>query len=178
VNQATRAYLVTLGNPYAKLSILDEEEALPVRSSPATRSQERSRRHRARGDATQAYLFKLEDPYAKLSIVPQHEPDDTPEQRPAVELIWKTRTEVYCFVSDALALPLFRSRPPRKLKEFGGKVVRLSPTAQRALYHRISAHLPDARVVYNRLPPTELDRLLAKLVEMADDAAALDGPAD
>jgi hypothetical protein len=176
MDEATRAYIVKLGNPYAKLSIIDQEKELGVYPSLSARQAERHRRNRTSDNTTQAYLFKLEDPYAKLSVLPQ--PDDVPEPLLAGALIWKTRTEVYRYVSDALALPLFLSRPPRKLKEFGGKVVRLSATAQWALYHRISAHLPDAHVAYNRLAPAELDEMLIKLVEMADDAAALDGQAD
>jgi ABC-type Na+ transport system ATPase subunit NatA len=63
------------------------------------------------------------------------------------------------------------------LKEFGEAVISLSPRAQHALRRRIAAHLPDEHVVYNRLSPKELDRLFAKLLELADDAAASDAQA-
>jgi hypothetical protein len=178
MDEATRAYLFKLGNPYAKLSILDDKE-LAALSTVAQPSRAKRRASKSDVDATRAYLFKLEDPYAKLSIIPQEELRFAPaEPQAAISLLWKTRTDVYEYVSEAFALPLFRTRPPVLLKQFGEKVIRLSPRAQNALYHRIAAHLPDEKVAYNRLPPKELDQLLNKLVEMADDAAALDGQTD
>jgi len=175
MDEATRAYLFKLGNPYAKLSVLDDEEPARIQAAnaPALAARPTSKRL---VDATQAYLFKLEDPYAKLSVLPEEEsPFASAEALAAIDLLWKTRTDVYEYVSGAFALPFFRTRPPALLKQFGEKVIRLSPRAQRALYNRIAAHLPDERVVYNRLSPRELDQLLVKLIEMADAAAALDG---
>jgi hypothetical protein len=171
MDDATRAYLFTLGNPYAKLSILDEEEAV---TGPAAAPESRPRRRTLKSgvDATQAYLFELENPYAKLSIFP---PAEREEQ---IDLIWKTRTNVYEYVSESFALPSFGKRPPPLLKQLGEKVIRLGPRAQRALYDRIAAHLPDEQIVYNRLSPKELDRLLIKLIEMANVVAALDGKKD
>jgi hypothetical protein len=168
MDQTTRGYLFTLGNPYAKLSILDEEETVTV---PAAVPASRPKRSASKSgvNATQTYLFELGNPYAKLSISP---PAERQEQ---IDLLWKTRTSVYDYVSEKFALPSFGTRPPPLLKQFGEKVVRLGPRAQRVLYDRVAAHLPDEQIVYNRLSPKELDRLLLKLIEMADAAAALDG---
>jgi hypothetical protein len=156
MNEPTRAYLFMLGNPYAKLSILDEDEAMTVPSA----------------EAAQAYLFELENPYAKLSIFPPA------EEQEEIELLWKTRTSVYEFVSETFALPSFGRRPPPLLKQLGEKVTRLGPRAQRGLYDQVAAHLPDERIVYNRLSPRERDQLLTRLIEMANSAAALDGKKD
>src|SRR5207302_4001714 len=98
---------------YAKLSVLDEENApIPCRSIDKSRSRKLDGL-----DATQAYLFNLEDPYAKLSVIPPEEP---------VDLLWKTRTDVYGYISGEFALPLFRTRPPPLLRQLGEKVIRLS----------------------------------------------------
>ena len=174
MDEETRAYLFTLGNPYAKLSVLDdvELEKVSVAAQPPLLKRRRSKDD---ANAAQAYLFKLENPYAKLSIVPQEEFAFAPAQPPeSIDLLWKRRTEVYEYVGQAFALQ-FHSPIPALLKQFGGKVIRLSPRAQNALRDRIAAHLPDEQIVYNRLSPKELERLLAKLLEMADDALALDG---
>ena len=123
-------------------------------------------------ESTRAYLFTLGNPYAKLSILPQA------QRKEHIDCIWKTRTSVYEYVSQKFALPSFGTRPPSLLKQFGEKVIRLSPRTQRALCDRIAAHLPDEQIVYNRLSPQELDRLLITLIEMADAFAALDGEKD
>lgn len=170
MDKETQAYLFRLGNPYAKLSIVDQDEAPEVRSATA----EPARRKRFRSSLanvdqpTQAYLFKLEDPYAKLSFATEIIPQGS------TEFLWKSKTEVYHYVAESFALPQLLTRPPALLKRFGEKVTRLSPLAQKALYDRLSAHIPDVNVVHNRLSPKELDRLLTTLVEMANDAAALD----
>lgn len=177
MDEATRASLFIMGNPYAKLSILDDEE-LAREAATAQLSRAKRRRSNIRIDATQAYLFQLENPYAKLSILPQEELTFTstdPEEQ--VDVLWKTRTQVYQYIGEAFALPFVRTRPPELLRQFGGKVIRLSPRAQRALHRRIAAHLPDEHIVYNRLSPKELDQLFVKLLGMANDAAALDGQA-
>jgi hypothetical protein len=171
MDEATRAYLFTLGNPYAKLSIVEEEEA--AKAPAATPLLHSKRRTSKRGvDTVQAYLFELENPYAKLSIFPPT------EGQQEVELLWKTRTSVYGYVSEKFALPSFGRRPPALLKQFGEKVISLGPRAQQALHDRIAAHLPDEQIVYNRLSPKQLDQLLIKLIEMAERVAALDGKKD
>ena len=124
-------------------------------------------------EATRAYIVKMGNPYAKLSILPDEVPSI--EQ---IDLLWKTRTDVYEYVSQAFSLPMLRTRRPALLTQFGQKVIKLGPKAQRALHQRISAHLPDENFVYNRLSPKDLDELLTKLHEMAHDAAALDGQTD
>ncbi len=173
MDEETQAYLFRLGNPYAKLSVVDQDEAPEVRSPTA----EPARRKRFRSsladvdESTQAYLFKLEDPYAKLSFASEAVP------QVSIELLWKSKTEVYHYVAESFALPHLMTRPPALLKRFGEKVARLSPLAQKALYDRLSAHMPDVNVAHNRLSPKELDHLLTTLVEMADDAAALDAEA-
>lgn len=172
MDEATRAYLVKLGNPYAKLSVLDDEET--VRTPVAKRRS--AKRH---ADATQAYLFKLQNPYAKLSILGQEEVPFTSGEPPqCIDLLWKTKTQVYEYVGKTFSLSITRSRPPPLLKQLGEKVIRLSPRAQNELQRRIAAYLPDEHIVYNRLPPNELDRLFVKLLEMADAVAALDGQKD
>jgi hypothetical protein len=178
MDEATRASLFKMGNPYAKLSILDDEEL--AREAATVQLARAKRRHsKIHVDGTQAYLFQLQNPYAKLSILPQEQLDFiSSEPQRNIDLLWKTRTQVYQYVSEAFALPFVRTRPPVLLKAFGKKVIGLSPRAQNALHRRIAAHLPDEQVVYNRLSPKELDRLFAKLLELADDAAALDGQAD
>jgi hypothetical protein len=159
MNKETQAYLFRLGNPYAKLSVVNQDEAQDARPRAAAPSPlKRFKSNAPAVDAsTQDYLFKLEDPYAKL--------------------IWKTRTEVYHYVAESFALPHLLTRTPALLKQFGETVSRLSPSAQTALYNRLSAHIPDVNVAHNRLSPKELDKLLTTLVEMADDAAALDAKA-
>jgi hypothetical protein len=171
MDETTRAYLFTLGNPYAKLSILDEEEAVTVPASIPVPDPKHPT-SKSGIDATQAYLFELGNPYAKLSVFP---PGEGQEE---IEFLWKTRTSVYEYVSEKFALRSFGRRPPPLLREFGKKAIRLSPRAQRALHDRIAAHLPDEQIVYNRLSPKELDELLIRLIEMADRAAALDGKKD
>lgn len=74
-------------------------------------------------------------------------------------------------------MPQLATRPPQALKQFGGKVVRLSPRGQHALQLRISAHVPELQVAYNRLSPTQLAKVLQKLIGMAEDAAATDAEA-
>jgi hypothetical protein len=109
MDEATRAYLFTLGNPYAKLSIVGEEEAA---KAPATAPVLHPKRRTSKSgiDAVQAYLFELENPYAKLSISPPA------EGQQEIELIWKTRTSVCEYVSEKFALPSFGRRPPSLLK--------------------------------------------------------------
>jgi hypothetical protein len=176
MDETMRASLAIMGNPYAKLSILDDEEL--AREAATAQLSCAKRPHSNTRDATQASLFELQNPYAKLSILPEEElalgSADPQEQ---IDILWKTRTQVYQYVSEAFALPFVRTRPPGLLRQFGEKVTRLSPRAQSALHRQIAAHLPDEHVVYNRLSPKELDRLFVKLLEMADDAAALDGQA-
>ncbi len=113
----------------------------------------------------------MEDPYARLSF------ESEEAQQAAPELLWKSRTEVYHYVAEAFAVPQVLKRTPALLKQFGDRVCQLSPRAQKALYDRLSAHIPDVHVTHNRLSPKELDQLLMTLLGMADDAAALDGEA-
>jgi hypothetical protein len=175
MDEATRVSLCIMGNPYAKLSILDDEE-LAREAATAQLARAKRRPSNTHIDATQAYLFELENPYAKLSILPQEElTSPSTDLQEQIDVLWKTRTQVYQYVSEAFALPFVRTRPPDLLRQFGEKVTRLSPRAQSALHRRIAAHLPDEHIVYNRLSPKELDELFVKLLEMADDAAALDG---
>jgi len=175
MDQATRAYLKMLGNPYAKLSIVDDEQSTSAVENTQSASTKR-RSAKSGGDAMQASLFEMQNPYAKLSILSEEEfALESANRQADTDLLWKTRTQVYKYVSEAFALPFVRTRPPELLKQFGGKVIRLSPRAQSALHRRIAAHLPDERIVYNRLSPKELEELFAKLLEMADDAAALNG---
>jgi hypothetical protein len=178
MDDATRAYLKMLGNPYAKLSILDDEQ--PTNAVVATQASGAKRRSaKSDGNAVQASLFEMQNPYAKLSILSEEELAlESADRQERPDLLWRTRTQVYQYVSEAFALPFVRTRPPELLKQFGVKVIRLSPRAQSALRCRIVAHLPNEHIVYNRLSPKELDRLFAKLLELADDAAVLDGEAD
>jgi hypothetical protein len=178
MDEATRTSLKMLGNPYAKLSILDDEQS--TNALVATHPESAKRRSaRSDGNAIQASLFEMQNPYAKLSILSEEElalgPADCQEQ---TDLLWKTRTQVYQYVSEAFALPFVRTRPPELLRQFARKVTRLSPRAQSALHRRIIAHLPDEQIVYNRASPRELDQLLVKLIEMADAAAVLDAEKD
>jgi len=178
MDEGMRASLFIMGNPYAKLSILDDEE-LAREAAKAQLSRSKRRRSNVQVDATQAYLFELENPYAKLSVLPQEELNPTAvEAQEQLGPLWTKRTQVYQFVSEAFALPFVRTRPPELLKEFALKVTRLGPRAQKALHSRIGAHLPDEKIVYNRLSPNEGDRLFLKLLEMADAVAALDGQKD
>jgi hypothetical protein len=166
-----------MGNPYAKLSILDDEE-LEREAATAQLSRPKRRRSSTPVDATQASLFEMQNPYAKLSILSEEElAFESADRQERTDLLWKTRTHVYQYVSEAFALPFVRTRPPELLRQFAGKVTRLSPRGQSALLRRIRAHLPDEQIVYNRLPPNELDRLFLKLLEMADAVAAVDGQA-
>jgi hypothetical protein len=177
MDEGMRASLFIMGNPYAKLSILDDEE-LEREAATAQLSRPKRRRSTPQVDATQAYLFDLENPYAKLSILPQEELNPTAvEPQEQIGPLWTKRTQVYQYVSEAFALPFVRTRPPELLRQFARKVTRLSPRAQGALYRRITAHLPDEHIVYNRLSPKELEQLLVGLLEMANDAAAPDGQA-
>jgi hypothetical protein len=178
MDEVTRAYLKMLGNPYAKLSILDDEQpaGAVVTTQPA-----RAKRLSAKSstDAMQPSLFEMQNPYAKLSILSDEELalESTGGQARSA-LLWKTRTQVYQFVSEAFALPFVRTRPPEPLRQFARRVIRLSPRAQSALHDRISVHLPNEKIIYNRLSPNELDRLFLKLLEMADAVAVLDGQKD
>jgi len=176
MKQAMRASLAIMGNPYAKLSILDDEE-LAMEAATAQMACGKGQ-HSETHKATQPSLFDLQNPYAKLSMLSDEELDPESADRHRVDLLWKTRTQVYEFVSKAFALPFLRTRPPELLRDFAQKVTRLDPRAQNALYRRIRAHLPDEQIVYNRLSSKELDRLFLKLLEMADAVAALDGEAD
>lgn len=177
MDEGMRASLFIMGNPYAKLSILDDEE-LEREAATAKLSRPQRRRSNTQVDATQAWLFEMQDPYAKLSILSDEElAGESAHCDEQTDLVWKTRTQVYQYVSEAFALPFVRTRPPELLRQFGGKVIRLGPRAQSALHRRIAVHLPDEHIVYNRLSPKELEQLFVKLLEMADDAAALDGQA-
>jgi hypothetical protein len=177
MDEATRAYLKLMGNPYAKLSILnDEPSTSAVGSTPLASAKRRSAK--SGGNAIQASLFEMQNPYAKLSIFSEEELAlESADRQERTDLLWKTRTHVYHYVSEAFALPFVRTRPPELLRQFAGKVTRLSPRGQSALHSRIRAHLPDEQIVYNRLPPNELDRLFLKLLEMAAAVAAVDGQA-
>jgi hypothetical protein len=175
MKQAMRASLVIMGNPYAKLSILDDEE-LAMEAATAQVACGKGQ-HSETHKATQPSLFELQNPYAKLSMLSDEELDPESADRQRVDLLWKTRTKVYQYVSETFALPFVRTRPPELLRKFGGKVIRLSPRAQSALHRRIADHLTDEQIVYNWLSPKELEQLFVKLLEMADDAAALDGQA-
>ena len=130
-------------------------------------------------DATRSYLVKLGNPYAKLSIVDQEElPLISAEQPRRIDLVWKKRTEVYNYIGETFSLPIVRNRPSPLLKQLGEKLVRLSPRAQNEFHRRIAAYLPDERIVYNRLPPNQLDQLFARLLEVAEAVSAMDGQAD
>lgn len=172
-----RASLFIMGNPYAKLSILDDEE-LAKEATTAQLSCAKGRHPDAR-QITPPSLIDLQNPYAKLSILSEEElaleSGDCSER---TDLLWKTRTQVYQYVSEALALPFVRTRPPELLRQFARKVISLSPRAQNEFHRRIAAYLPDEHIVYNRLAPNELDRLFVRLLEMADAVGAPDGQAD
>jgi hypothetical protein len=175
MDEATRAYLKMLGNPYAKLSILDDEQSTSAVGNTQPASAKR-RNAKSGGNAVQPSLFEMQNPYAKLSILSEEELAlESADRQQQTNLLWKTRTHGYQYVSEAFALPFVRTRPPELLRQFARKVIRLSPRAQSALHRRIRAHLPDEQIVYNRLPPNELDRLFLKLLEMADAVAASDG---
>src|SRR5436190_10300929 len=151
MDEATCAYLKMLGSPYAKLSILDDEEPTNavVTAQPAC---PKRRSARSDGNTIQASLFEMQNPYAKLSILSEDELAlESADRQAETDLLWKTRTQVYQYVSEAFSLPFVRTRPPELLRQFGGKVIRLSPRAQSALHRRIAAHLPDEHIVYNRL---------------------------
>lgn len=173
MKQAMRASLAIMGNPYAKLSILDDEELAmeAATAQVACGKGQDSETHKA----TQPSLFDLQNPYAKLSMLSDEELDPESADRQRVDLLWKTRTQVYQYVGETFALPFVQTRPPELLRRFAGKVTRLTLRAQSALHGRIAAYLPDERIVYNRLSPKELEQLFVKLLEMADDAAAADG---
>jgi hypothetical protein len=174
MKEAMRASLAVMGNPYAKLSILDDEE-LAQEAATAQLSCAKGR-HLDAKQTTPLSLIDLQNPYAKLSILSEEELAlESDDRRERTDLLWKTRTQVYQYVSEAFTLPFLRTRPPELLRQFGKKVIRLSPRAQSALHRRIAAHLPDEHIVYNRLSPKELEQLLVKLLEMADEAKALDG---
>ena len=176
MDKATRAYLKMLGNPYAKLSILDDEQSTSAvgNTQPASAKLGSAK---SGGNAVQPSLFEMQDPYAKLSMLSEEELESAGRQEQS-DLLWKTRTKVYEYVCETFSLSIGRNRAPPLLKQLGEKVIRLSPRAQNDLHRRIAAHLPDEHIVYNRLPPNELDRLFLKLLEMADAVAALDGQKD
>ena len=177
MNEATRAYLKMLGNPYAKLSILDDEQP----TSAVASAQPAGAKHRSAksGNAMQPSLFEMQNPYAKLSILSEEELAlELADRGERTHPVWKTRTQVYEYVGETFSLSIIRNRPLPLLKQLGEKVIRLSPRAQKELHRRIAAYLPDEHIVYNRLPPNELDGLFMKLLEMADAVAALDGQKD
>jgi hypothetical protein len=177
MDEGMRASLVIMGNPYAKLSILDDEE-LEREAVTAQLFRPLRRRSNTQVDATQASLFEMQNPYAKLSILSEEElAGESAHCQEQTDLVWKTRTQVYQYVSEAFALPFVRTRPPELLRQFAQAVTRLNPRVQSALHRRIAAHLPDEHIVYNRLSPKELDQLFVNLLEMANDAAAADGQA-
>jgi hypothetical protein len=177
MDEATRAYLKMLGNPYAKLSILDDE---PPTSAVANAQPTSAKRRSAKsGNAVQASLFEMQNPYAKLSILSEEELAlESADRRERTDPVWRTRTQVYEYVGETFSLSIIRNRPPPLLKQLAEKVIRLSPPAQKELHRRIAAYLPDEHIVYNRLPPNEVDGLFVKLLEMADAIAALDGQKD
>jgi hypothetical protein len=169
-----RASLAIMGNPYAKLSILDDEEL--AREAATAQLFSTKVRHSDTHGATQPSLFEMQNPYAKLSILSEEELAlEAADRQERTDLLWKTRTQVYQYVRETFALPFVRTRPPELLRQFARKVTCLTPRAQSALHRRIAVYLPDERIVYNRLSPKELDQLFVKLLEMADDAAAADG---
>lgn len=176
----TQAYLFNLGNPYAKLSVLSEEEIDQQPSRPSPRApRTRPIRNRSIDAAIQDYLFALEDPYAKLSMGDDKQlsardagADATPD------LLWKTKTEIQQFVATTFTLPTLLNRPPVLLSEFADVLLRLSPRAQTTLHQRICSHTADIEIAHNRLSPKQLDQLLKRLLEMAYDAAALDAEAE
>ena len=157
MDEATRASLFIMGDPYAKLSILDDEE-LAREAATAQRSCAKRQHSNTQIDRSQPDLFA------------------EPQQN--IDILWKTRRQVYKYVSEAFALPLVQTRPPELLRRFGAKAICLSPRAQQELRSRIAAHLPDEHIVYNRLPPIALDGLFLKLLEIADAVAALDAQKD
>ena len=85
---------------------------------------------------------------------------------------------MYNYIGETFSLPIVRNRPSPLLKQLGEKLVRLSPRAQNEFHRRIAAYLPDERIVYNRLPPNQLDQLFARLLEVAEAVSAMDGQAD
>jgi hypothetical protein len=177
MNQAMRASLVMMGNPYAKLSILDDEEL--AREAATARLAFAKGRHSNSHEVTQPSLFDLQNPYAKLSLLSDEEIAlESVDNQERPDLRWKTRTQVYQYVRETFSLSIVLNRPPPLLKQLGEKVIRLSPRAQKELHRRIAAYLPEERIVYNRLSPNELDRLFAKLLEMVDAIATSDGQKD
>lgn len=178
MDEAMRARLKKLGNPYAKLSILDDEQPTSAVAKAQPASPKR-RSAKSGGNAIQASLFEMQNPYAKLSILSEEELAlESADRQERTDPLWKTRTQVYEYVGETFSLSIVRNRPPPLLKQLGEKIIRLSPRAQKKLNRRIAAYLPDEHIVYNRLPPNELDGLFLKLLEMADAVAALDGQKD
>ena len=72
MDEGMRASLFIMGNPYAKLSILDDEE-LAREAAKAQLPRSKRRRSNAQVDATQLTSSSWQNPYAKLSILSDEE---------------------------------------------------------------------------------------------------------
>ena len=174
MNERMHASLVMMGNPYAKLSILDDEEL--AREEATARLLCTKGRDSNSREVIQPSLFDLQNPYAKLSVLSDEEMAlGSVDNQERADVLWKKRTEVYQYVRQTFSLSIVRNRPPPLLKQLAEKVIRLSPRGQKQFHRRIVAYLPEERIVYNRLTPSELDRLFAKLLEMVDSIATSDG---
>jgi hypothetical protein len=188
MDDRTHAYIAQMGNPYAILSILDEAELDALDSWPAPSSPQpvAATPMLKRAPLVQSYFVPILDqppgnPYAQLSDSGDDEADPLlGKEKPPVVIPspWKLRSDIYHFVGEAFAIPFVRRRPPALLRQFAGTVLRLSARAQIELRARIQAYLPEKQVAYNRLSPRELDALLERLVELADNASSLDGKTD
>src|ERR1051325_2667048 len=96
MDEATRAYLKMLGNPYAKLSVVDDEQST---NAAVGRQPARAKRRGAKSDsnAMQPSLFDMQNPYAKLSMLSDEELESAGPQE-QTDLLWKTRMKVYEYV--------------------------------------------------------------------------------
>jgi hypothetical protein len=101
MDEATRASLIIMGDPYAKLSILDEEELGRLLAQLADAKRRRSNIH----NATQPSLFEMQNPYAKLSMLSEEELESADRQE-QTDLLWKTRTKVYEYVRETFSLSM------------------------------------------------------------------------
>ncbi len=117
-----------------------------------------------------------QNPYANLSS--PNEPDDPPTLVIPMRRRWNSKSEIYRYVADCISVPELTSGRAPLLRQFAEIVLTLSARAQGALEQRISAQIPDLQIAHNRLAPAAVNQLLTNLVEMADDAKALDATAE
>src|SRR5438067_1021026 len=115
-------------------------------------------------EATRTYLTTLQNPYAKLSFLDPGDPqaEDLPSEA-WWELLWKSKSQIYQFVADALALESLQTRPPATLREFATRVLKMGPRAQHRLQQRVFSYLPEIPVARNRLSKRDQERVLQKI---------------